>query len=145
MSQATAARATRPAVRPSARTLLPGRRLRVVTAPATARSRAGVVIACLAMLAAGLVALLLINISLGHGSYEMYKLQSEQKQLADQQDALTEQLADAQAPQQLARQAAALGMVPAPQVAFLHLRDGSVTGAAVPASPAPTPTVSTTP
>ena len=145
MSQATAARATRPAARPSARTLLPGRRLRVVSASASVRSRAGLVVVCLALLAAGLFALLLINISLGHGSYEMYKLQAEQKQLADQRDALSEQIADAQAPQQLAQQAAALGMVPAPQVAFLHLRNGAVSGAAVPASPAPTPTVSTTP
>jgi len=145
MSQSAAARATRPAARPSNRAAQPGRRLRVVTAPVSAHSRAGAVVACLAILAAGLVALLLINIDLGHGAYVMYSLQNQEKQLTDQQEALTEQIAGAQAPDQLAVRAQALGMVPAKGLSFLRLAKGGVTGAAAPASPTPAPTVNKTP
>ena len=147
MTQAAAARATRPAARPSTTRSAPppGRRLRVVSPPVTARSRAGAVVVCLAILAAGLVALLLINIDLGHGAYTMYTLQNQQKQLADQKEALGEQIAAAQAPDQLALRANALGMVPAPDVSFLHLSDGRITGAAAPASPTARLTVKSTP
>jgi hypothetical protein len=117
----------------------------VVSAPAGTRSRAGVVLFCVVMLVAGLVALLLVNIDLSHGSYSMYKLQQEHKELVELRQSLDEEIAAAQAPQELARSARRLGMVPAPEVAFLHLSDGSVTGAPEPARAAEPPTVVVTP
>lgn len=141
MSQATAARATRPLGRPSPHQAPPGRRLRVVSAPASVRSRAGVVLFCVAMLVAGLVALLLINIGLSHGSYQTFTLQRDLKELRDRKQTLTEEIAAAQAPQELARSARRLGMVPAPEVAFLRLSDGSLSGAAQPAQAAAPPSV----
>ncbi|MFN8076331.1 MAG: hypothetical protein U0Q15_13050 [Kineosporiaceae bacterium] len=100
--------------------------LRVVPVLEPRRSRLGLVVACLGMLVAGLIVLLQVNISLGHGSYEMYRLQARQDALAEQQQALEESLTAAQAPAALAAQAARLGMVPAPDPQFLRLsaRDG---------------------
>ncbi len=146
MSQITAARATaRPAGRTSGRPVPTPQRLRVVSAPQHTRSRAGVAILCLVMLAAGLVGILLLNINLTHGSYELYRLQSERDRLHEQQQALAERLDAEQAPQELARHAASLGMVPAPGTAYLHLSNGAVTGAAIAARPSLVPTVVHTP
>lgn len=95
--------------------------LRIVPVLPPRRSRSGLVIGCLALLVAGLVGLLQLNISLGHGSYEMYRLEQRQDLLAEQQQALEESLTAAQAPQNLAREAARLGLVPAPEPHFLRL------------------------
>jgi hypothetical protein len=123
MSQSTAV-ATRPAVRPAAR---PAPRLRVVGAPAHARSRAGLVVASLALLAVGLVGLLLLNVSLEKGAFVRRTQLAQLEQLSDQREGLREQIAALEAPQSLASRAAALGMVEAPNAAFLA-KDGRILG-----------------
>ena len=129
MSQSSAARATtRPTARTAARPLrqqLPPR-LRVVSAPATTRSRAGLVLGCGAVLVVGLVAVLLLNINLSRGAYEVHQLETEHTRLAEQQQTLQEQLDAEAAPPRLAERAAELGMVPAPGTAFVRLSDGKV-------------------
>jgi hypothetical protein len=129
MNQATAARVpARPVRRGAARTAPTPPRLRAVSAPPHTRSRAGLVLISISLLGSGLVALLLLNVSLERGSYELQQQESKAHQLQDQAQALREQLAALQSPQQLAAQAEQLGMVPNPNAAFLRASDGKILG-----------------
>jgi uncharacterized protein HemX len=130
---------TRPALRAPVRPQPAAPRLRVVAPPARVRHRAGVTVLCLVLLAAGLVGLLVLNINLSHGSYTLNDLQLQQTQLEEQQEALQEELDSLQTPQNLARQAQGLGMVPAPRPAFMRLGTGQVVGAPAAASTPPPP------
>jgi hypothetical protein len=127
MSQSNAARvAARPAARPAGRAAAPPR-LRVVPA-GHARTRVRLVLLCVALLTGGLVLLLLLNISLSRGAYELYRGQAQLSRLEEQRQATEEDLLAQQAPQELAARARRLGMVPAPNVAFVRLGDGRVLG-----------------
>lgn len=142
MSQATAIRAqVRPVGRVAPRTVSAPRRLRAVSAPPQTRSRAGLVLVSIALLGSGLVTLLLLNVSLERGSYELQKQQTRANQLEDQAQALREQLAALQAPQNLAVRAERLGMVPNPNAAFLRASDGKVLGVPTQAVASRPPTV----
>jgi hypothetical protein len=120
-------------------------RLRVVAPPARGRTRAGVTVLCLVLLAGGLVTLLMVNISLSHGSYTLRDLQEKQTRLQEQQQALQEDLDRVQTPQHLAQQAQGYGMVPAPRPAFLRLGTGDVLGAPAAARTPPPPRVMSKP
>jgi hypothetical protein len=144
MSSSTAAArvpVTRPIARPSSRERAAAPRLRVV-APSTHRSATGLAVLCVALLGGGLLVLLLLNISIGKGAYALTELQSQQRQLAENKQALAEQVEAVSAPQQLAASALKLGMVPAPNAVFVRLPDGTVEGkpAIAKAPPKPTPT-----
>jgi hypothetical protein len=103
---------------------------------------------CIALLGAGLLALLMLNISIGKGAYELTGLQRQQRQLTVEQQALAEQVEAFGAPQELARRARELGMVPAPHTAFLTLPGGSIEGepavAVAPPKPKPKPATDAT-
>lgn len=116
-----------------------GPRLEVLTAPARSRSQLPFALACVTLLAASLIGLLLLNISLSRGSYEVHALQGRATELAEREQVLTEQLAARAAPAQLSQEARALGMVPGTTPAFLRLSDGAVLGSAVPAPQSPAP------
>lgn len=129
MSQSSAA--VRVPVRPIARPV-PGQRtqrprLRVVAA-APRRSAGGLALLSVGLLGVGLLVLLLLNISIGKGAYALTELQAQQRELAEQKQALSEQVEQAGAPQRLAKQARRLGMVPAPNTAFVRVPDGRVQG-----------------
>jgi hypothetical protein len=81
------------------------------------------------MLAGGLVALLMVNISLGHGSYELDRLQRDTDRLAEQRAALADSLAQRAAPEELESAARRYGMVPADDFSFISLTSGTVIGA----------------
>jgi hypothetical protein len=121
-------------------------RLRVVTAPAHARSRAGLVVVCATVLVAALVGLLLLNVTLEQGAYELQRQHKAATKLTETRDALAEQLRAKAAPDALARQAEKLGMVPGSGAAFLGSGDSAVLGQAAPAKAAPkaAPSVATT-
>ena len=104
-------------------------RLRVVPGRPGNGSPVALAALCLLMLIGGLVALLMVNISLGHGSYELDRLQREADRLAEQRAALSDNLAQRAAPQQLERAARRYGMVPTDEVSFISLKDGKVIGA----------------
>ncbi len=143
MSQTSAARTLTAPLRAPHR---PGRAaaaLRVVRPPARGRSGAGTVVLCVGLLVAGLLTLLGLNIALAKGSYHLYHLQSDQTRLRESADSLKEQLDDQAAPQRLAAQAARLGMVPAPNTAFLDPATGTIIGEPAPAKAPPAPTVVT--
>ncbi|HRW19123.1 MAG TPA: hypothetical protein P5181_09790 [Dermatophilaceae bacterium] len=136
MSQATAltgpARVAGLRPDPRARTTRRGG-LRVVPA-AIEHSRTGVFAgACIALLVAGLVTLLLLHTQLTQGAYTLHDLESRTGLLADQQHALTQALDAERNPTVLAQKAVAQGMVPAGSMAFIRLSDGTIIGEAKPA------------
>ena len=128
MSQAATAR-TRP--QPAARRApaTTPRRLRVVAPPA-AQGNGLFVALCIALVLGGFVGVLLLNTAMAKGSYTMRELQHRSAELADTQDDLRHDLDTVSGPGPLAREARALGMVPAASPAFLRLSDGEVLGVA---------------
>jgi Tfp pilus assembly protein PilX len=102
----------------------------------------------LGVLAVGLVVLLMLNTAMDGNSVRMQQAQQKQAALTDREQELAQQLAGLSAPASLASQAAALGLAPNPQPAFLNPTTGVVLGtpsAAPTPSPTPTPTPSATP
>ncbi len=107
------------------------------------------VLLILGILGCGLVALLLLNTATASDSFRADSLQQQNNALTLRQQALQRDVSALEAPQALAKSAAALGMVPGPDPAFLVVgKDGSskVVGnpspsatAVVPPPPAPTP------
>lgn len=102
-------------------------KLRLVTAPARKR-RMPFVLTCMAILALGLVGVLLVNISLSHTSYEISSLEQKQQHLHDEKQRLTESLSYKNSPQNLAKKARSLGMVPQRKPVYLMLDDGRIAG-----------------
>ena len=145
MSQSTALRSTARAPRPGPRPQ-PSRpaRLRVVTAPRHTRSRAGLVAACVALLVLGLIGLLLLNVNLERGTYDLRDQSSRAEQLREQKQRLEMELGAQQAPDHLARRARELGMVDAPP-SPVFLKGGKTLGVPTPAPTPPRPTVTQQP
>lgn len=113
--------------------------LRVVTAAPRPPRRMPFVVLCSVVLAAGLLAVLFLNLQLAKGTYALHDLQRRSTLLAEQNEALTQQLAALQAPGVLAQRATELGMVPGSSPAFLRLPDGQVLGVPQAAATAPPP------
>lgn len=130
MSQMTSA--ARAGARPLHRPTTPTPRLRVVTG-ATPRRGAVFSIICATLLAAGLIALLLLNTALAQGSFILHDLRATSGRLVDTQDVLTQSLEVWESPASLAARAVKMGMVPSESAAFLRLADGRVIGVARPA------------
>ena len=102
----------------------------------------------LGVLAIGLVGLLMLNTAMDGNSVKMEQAQQQQAALTDREQQLSQQLAGLSAPSSLASEAAALGLVPNPQPAFINPTTGAVLGTPSPAptpSPTPTPTPTSTP
>ncbi len=101
---------------------------------------AGVVAAVLGL---GLLALLGLNTLLGQNAFVIQDLRQQAAQLSDREEALRQEVAELEAPARLADQARALGMVPAPQPAFVDPATGAVLGipapGVAPPKPAPVP------
>lgn len=103
-------------------------RLRVVRAPAHARTRVPFVVLCIVLLAASLLGALVLNTTMAQGEYERFALQTELARSAQEQQRLTEDLERARSSPALARAATELGMVPAAGAGYLRLSDGAVLG-----------------
>ncbi|HVN12970.1 MAG TPA: hypothetical protein VMT69_12825 [Kineosporiaceae bacterium] len=153
MSQSAAVRTAR-APRPVARHQLPpvtapprrqSPRLRVVSAPPRARSRAGLVVACVALLAVGLVGLLLLDVGLEKGTYELRDQNTRAEQLREQEQKLQQEILAREAPQDLAARARELGMVDAPGGPVFVLPDGRTIGVPQRAVASSSPNVTGTP
>lgn len=93
-----------------------------------ARPKAVYALVTVAGLFAILLAQLLLSIVVSDGAYQISGLQQEQKELARDQQALTEQLHVLESPQHLAANAESLGMVASAGTAYLRLADGAVLG-----------------
>jgi hypothetical protein len=108
-------------------------RLRVVPATISSTGNGVFALVCMVLLAAGLVALLMMNTALASGIYQLKGLQAQSGTLTDTQEQLTQVVDGLRSPRTLADKAQALGMVPAKSMAFVRLSDGTIIGVAQPA------------
>ena len=96
------------------------------------------------VLGAGLVGVLVLNTAIDHGAFQVQQAQQRQTDLTNQEQQIQQQVAGLSAPGPLASEAAALGMVPNLQPAFLDPSAGTILGtpsaAAKPPPPPPPPT-----
>ena len=103
----------------------------------------------LALIGGGLCALLALNTATAASEVRERQVDAANAALNDTEQQLSRDVASLQAPAELARRAAALGLVPADAPAFLRVdSNGSITvlGSPAPVSnPAPAPTPSTSP
>ena len=110
---------------------LPRPRLTVVPKTSGSPRRLPFVVLVIAVLAAGLVGLLLLNTSMERGAYRVTAMRSEAATLSAQQQQLQLQVAALGDPQEVAEKALRLGMVQNPSPAFLSLATGTVVGRSV--------------
>lgn len=124
-----------PVRRPSVPAPLARPDLEVVAAPSVRRGRPRVVLASalVAGVACVMAAQLLLSIGTDSEAFSAHRLQAESVSLLRQQQVQTEALESLAAPERLAADATALGMVPSVSPAYLRVRDGRVLGAATPA------------
>lgn len=92
------------------------------------------IVVCAGLLLAGLLAVLLLNMSLAEGSFRVHELQRTAGELTESELALEQGITAISSPAALASAASRMGMVPASSPAFLRLEDGAVLGVAEPAS-----------
>lgn len=108
--------------------------LRVMPRRIAATGNGGFATACLVLLTAGLIGLLLLNTALAQGSLALGALQKESAVLSDSAANLRQDIAAASASGTLARSATELGMVRSNERAYIDLASGKVTGTAYPAT-----------
>ena len=94
------------------------------------KRRAPFVVLCFGMLAVALMAVLVLNISVSTAQYQLVKLRSEQTRLTKQNQDLTQQVQNFEAPQNLAAKAAELGMVASTGKGQIDLSTLTVSGEA---------------
>jgi cell division protein FtsL len=97
------------------------------------KRRAPFVVLCFGMLAIALMAVLVLNISVSSAQYQLVQLRSDQTTLTKQNQDLTQQVQNFDAPQNLAAKATELGMVASVGKGQIDLSTLSVTGKAKPA------------
>jgi hypothetical protein len=108
--------------------------LRVIPARITHTGNGAFATICIAMLIAGLMALLLLNTALAQGSLALGDLQRESARLSDTASNLQEEIDRASATGALARSAAEIGMVRMNTRGYIDLARGKVTGEPEPAT-----------
>lgn len=104
-----------------------------VVRSAPRKRRAPFVVLCFGLLAVALLAVLVLNISVSSAQYQLVQLRSEQTTLTKQNQDLTQQVQNFDAPQNLAAKATELGMVASVAKGQIDLSTLSVTGKAKPA------------
>ena len=97
------------------------------------KRRAPFVVLCFGLLAVALMAVLVLNISVSTAQYQLVQLRSEQSTLTKQNQDLTQQVQNFDAPQNLAAKATELGMVASTTKGQIDLSTLAVTGKAKPA------------
>lgn len=124
------------AVPRAARQAVERARLTVVPRRAVRAPRTPFAVLVIALLAGGVVGLLMFNTHLQQVSFTVTALQQRADALSAEQQSLGMQLAHERDPQVLAQRARKLGMVVPPEPAFIRLSDGKVVGDPVPATAA---------
>ncbi len=108
-------------------------------------ARAPFVLLVVALLASGLISLLLLNASVNQGAFQLSNYKRQTTRYTDEEQALQQDVDQDSAPGSLARRARQLGMVPGGSPAFLE-PGGTVRGtpdqAVAPPPPPPPPTAS---
>jgi len=113
----------------------PARGLQVVPGRVVVRRGSGFIVVLAMLLVSGLVGLLLLNLSMQKGAFELAGLQAQTSELQVQEQALDQQLERLESTQNLARRATRQGMVPSTGPVFLDLSDNSIIGDPIPAVP----------
>ena len=117
-----------------------GPQLQVV--PRTARAGANRFLVLVAgLLIGGLIGLLLLNLSMQKGAFELAAIESQTETLRTQEQELSYEMQRLGSTDHLKRRATNLGMVHYPNPVFLNLADGSIIGDPVPAEGVPEPVV----
>lgn len=122
------------AVRAIARPSAPAVRkpkLRIVHAPAAARSRVPFLLLCVTLLGGAMLVALILNTSMAATAYDIHSTEVELARLSQTNQDLATQVDELSAPARLAEQATDLGMVRSAEVSFLRLADQKVIGPAV--------------
>jgi hypothetical protein len=123
----TAPRHTRPSAKPSAK---PSTGLS--TRPAASyrtrprQPRAPFILLLVGLLGGALVSLLVISTTLAQGSYQITRLQEQNTNLARQEQLLSQQVAQASSPAQIASEAQQFGMQQNPKLRFINLKTGKI-------------------
>lgn len=91
------------------------------------------VVLCFALMAIALMVVLVLNISVSSAQYQLVQLRGEQSALTKQNQDLTQQVQNFDAPQNLAAKASELGMVASTAKGQIDLSTLTVTGKAKPA------------
>jgi hypothetical protein len=103
--------------------------LRMVSPLRPERASRGVfALVVVGMLIIGMIVILVINTSLAQGAFTVSELQGRQAELTAQEQALSQAVAAAAAPDALERAARAMGMVPSQNPVFLKLPKGKILG-----------------
>jgi hypothetical protein len=97
-----------------------------------------------ALLAVGLVTLLMVNNTLAAGSFDQARLRAEQVQLFEQEQALRQDVERLSSPTRLRQQAHTQGLIPAATTAYIDLETGRILGTPVAAGQPLTPGVTAT-
>lgn len=105
-------------------------RLRLVRAPAPARSRVPFLLLCVAILGGAMLAALALNTSMATTAYTITERQLELAELTQAEQQLSTEFEQMSSPTQLAAAATRLGMVPAEGLSYIYLADGTITGPA---------------
>ncbi|MBG6085626.1 hypothetical protein [Zhihengliuella flava] len=124
------ARVVEPSLQPAVEQSQRRRTVLSIVPAVTRNRRLPFLLMCVAFLIAALTSVLLLNIQVSSGQYELVKLRSAQTSLVQENEALTQEVQYLEAPQNIASKAAELGMVPAGNVAAIDLSTGEVSGVA---------------
>jgi len=114
-----------PAARPAQPTTSPAAHP-PAAGPRARRPRAPFILLLVGLLGGALVSLLVISTTLAQGSYRITNLQQQNANLAKQEQLLTQQVAQASSPTQIAQEAEQFGMRPNPHLQFINLKTGKV-------------------
>jgi cell division protein FtsL len=90
------------------------------------RQRAPFILLLVGLLGGALVSLLVISTTLAQGSFQITNLQQQNNNLARQEQLLSQQVAQASSPAQIAREATAFGMQQNPNLQFINLKTGKI-------------------
>lgn len=121
-----AARSAREKTERIGRTVAPV--LRRVPAQVSRPARLPFAILVVSVLAAGLIAVLFLNISIAQDSYRLQDLKQRTTMLDEHEEALRQQVAADSRPEALAQKAEEQGMVPAGSPVFIEVPSGKVRG-----------------
>ena len=129
----TAPRHTRPSPRPSTSPSTssgarPGPSPRSAAGSRTRprQPRAPFILLLVGLLGGALVSLLVISTTLAQGSYQITRLQEQNTSLARQEQLLSQQVAQASSPAQIASEAEQFGMQQNPNLRFINLKTGKI-------------------
>jgi hypothetical protein len=112
-------------------------RLRVAPPLPVAVPRTPFILLILLIVVAGVLGILVLNTKINENAFRLHDLQQSQIDLNQREQQLKQQIANYEAPGNLAAAACRLGMVPAGAPAFIRLPDGRTIGVPQPATGKP--------